>query len=589
MKKVLLLILTLMSLTSFSQILVKEGSFRKIDGYVMLDKSQHLDDNNVPMALIKISTENISAEQRRKITFKGNLATYFDVQFQSSEIYLYLSTTATFLEVHHPDFGKTEFWLPEDLCDYCGYEMVVVSNYFAGKEETPKVTFNYLIISADQPNAAIYVNDEFVGEKESSVPLSIGDEHTWRIECPLYHTESGKLTMTTGTPITIEKTLRPAYGYLNVTTEPEPDATVYINNQKVGTTPYKSDKLQSGTYTVRVLKDSFKPVEKTYEVTDNNTTEAVIDMSSNMAKVSIICDDQADIYLDNKFLAKGTWNGTLSSGMHLFEAKRDKHETTTLSKNLMPGEEVEILLDEPKPICGMLDVNCSPIKTNVYVDGKIYGTTPMIIQDLIIGEHEIKLEKEGYTTITKNVVIEENQMVSVKETLTQAHTKIKTKSESQVKKESFAMLNYAYSFAPQSSVGLTYGQVAKFGWYVSAMSGFAFNALSAEMECDETGSVDGNMPFYSGEMTSSRLSLTAGVMYRVAEPLALKLGAGYGMNVLAWETTDGQYVKNNGYTVNGVDIDAGVQLLLGKITASVDFVTTNAQYSEIKIGIGIRF
>lgn len=130
MKKVFLLILFIVvAFKSFAQIHVKENSFRKIEGFVMMDKSEHIDDNNVPMALIKISTENISAEERRKITFKGNLATYFDVHLKTSEIYLYLSTTATFLEIHHPDYGKTEYWLPEDLCDYCGYEMVVVSGY----------------------------------------------------------------------------------------------------------------------------------------------------------------------------------------------------------------------------------------------------------------------------------------------------------------------------------------------------------------------------------------------------------------------------------------------------------------------------
>ena len=135
MKKMIFLIFFMTAaLTSFSQIHVKDGSFHKIDGFVMMDKMDHLDDNDVPMALIKISTENISAEERRKMTFKGNLATYFDVQFKPSEIYLYLSTTATFLEIHHPDYGKTEYWLPEDLCDFCGYELVVVSDY---KTEVP--------------------------------------------------------------------------------------------------------------------------------------------------------------------------------------------------------------------------------------------------------------------------------------------------------------------------------------------------------------------------------------------------------------------------------------------------------------------
>ena len=55
----------------------------------------------------------------------------------TGEIYLYLSTAATFIEIIHPDFGKTEYWLPEDLCGFCGYEMVVVGD-FKGEEEKTK-------------------------------------------------------------------------------------------------------------------------------------------------------------------------------------------------------------------------------------------------------------------------------------------------------------------------------------------------------------------------------------------------------------------------------------------------------------------
>ena len=102
MKKIALIFLTFLSLSVFGQIEVKEGSFKKIDGYVMFDKYEHTDINNAPMALIKISTENITSEQRRKFTFKGNLATYFDVHFEPGEIYLYISAAAaTFIEIIH--------------------------------------------------------------------------------------------------------------------------------------------------------------------------------------------------------------------------------------------------------------------------------------------------------------------------------------------------------------------------------------------------------------------------------------------------------------------------------------------------------
>ena len=100
MKKYLLLLLTFLSLTTFAQIEVKEGSFHKIQGYVMLEKEEHVDMNNAPMALIKISTENITAEQRRKFTFRGNAITYFDVIFEPGEIHLYISAAAATFLVH---------------------------------------------------------------------------------------------------------------------------------------------------------------------------------------------------------------------------------------------------------------------------------------------------------------------------------------------------------------------------------------------------------------------------------------------------------------------------------------------------------
>ena len=293
MKKFLLLLLTFISLNSFAQIQVKEGSFHKIDGYVMIDRYEHKDMNEAPMALIKISTENISAEQRRKFTFKGNSITYFDVQFNPGEIYLYISAAAaTFIEIIHDDYGKTEYWLPETLCDYCGYEMVVqrtqvepdygflaissepdeadiyidgelqekktntvITNLTAGshilklnkqgynsltkpfvitKGETLELDEKlqkqsnekyHLIVKADQPEAMIFIDDN-VSTGEASLLVAKGTTHTWKIECDLYHSETG--TVTVNERVTIDKKLRPAYGYLNITTTPEQGAKVYV-------------------------------------------------------------------------------------------------------------------------------------------------------------------------------------------------------------------------------------------------------------------------------------------------------------------------------------------------------------------------
>ena len=190
----LLACMILCGLTANSQIMVEEGSFKKIDGFVMTDKNDHTDMNDAPMALIKITTKNISAEQRTKFSFKGNAITYFDVQFKPGEIYLYLSAqAATFIEIIHEDYGKTEFRLPYDLCDFCAYDMVVV--YTPQKEEAE------LIVSGNMDNSLIYVDGRLLGIKEVSKNSEVGATHTWKIECEGYQTESGTVTLNGKTEI----------------------------------------------------------------------------------------------------------------------------------------------------------------------------------------------------------------------------------------------------------------------------------------------------------------------------------------------------------------------------------------------------
>ena len=418
MRKLYLILLTFITINVFGQndfFKVKENSFRQIDGFVMLDKNEHYDDNDQPMALIKISTENITAEERRRITFKGNLATYFDVHFEPTEIHLYITAkTADFIEIHHPDYGKTEFTLPFDLKDFCGYEMVL---QYIPIGLNPNVTQqnNYLTIICDQPNASIYIDDQYVSDGFKS--LAIGTTHSWRIECDMYHTESGTVTITKDEPITIEKQLRPAYGFIKVSSKPESDAVVFINNKKVGTTPYQSDKMASGTYNVRVVKDMYKTTEQSFTITDGNTTNALLDMAANFINLTVETDPNSDIYIDEQLKGKGKWNGRISDGAHFVEVKKDKHRTVSKNLNLVLGKDEVIKIETPAPITGMLDVSSVPVKADVYLNGKHYGTTPRIISDLIIGDYTLKLEKDGCASVTKNITIEENQTLTIKENL----------------------------------------------------------------------------------------------------------------------------------------------------------------------------
>ena len=61
----------------------------------------------------------------------------------------------------------------------------------------------------------------------------------------MYHTESGTVTLNERT--VIDKKLRPNFGFLNISTTPEQGAKVFVDEEYIGLSPVKTDKLKKKT------------------------------------------------------------------------------------------------------------------------------------------------------------------------------------------------------------------------------------------------------------------------------------------------------------------------------------------------------
>lgn len=293
--------------------------------------------------------------------------------------------------------------------------MVVVRR---GADGPIKQQNTYLNIVSDQPNAMIYVDEEFICQKEGFKSLRIGSTHIYKIECDLFHTETGSVTLDSEGTVVIEKKLRPAYGFINVTSAPVDGAMVFIDNKNVGSTPYYSDKIASGTYKVRLVKEMYKTTEQDVVVTDGNTTKTEIVMPANFVNVTIKTDSQSDIYLNDEFKGRGSWSGQLVEGAYFIEVKKEFHKTMSQNLNVILGKDIDIIIDAPQPICGFIDVTTYPSRADVYVDDKLMGQSP-IIKSISVGYHELRVEKDGYSSVKRNIEIRED------ETLRMIHCTVK--------------------------------------------------------------------------------------------------------------------------------------------------------------------
>lgn len=156
-------------------------------------------------------------------------------------------------------------------------------------------------------------------------------------------------------------------------------------------------------------------------------------------------------------------------------------------------------------------------------------------------------------------------------------------------KFTFITLNGAYTNTEVPSIGATFGQVEKYGWFVSVMSGFHFAGLFPDAKGDADGFVGDDLPFYKDEYAKTALSIMGGGIMRLNDNIFAKAGLGFGNRSLSWKTLDDQWVRNKGYSAVGVDFSLGMMFKFGGFIISIDGVTTNFKIYEGRIGLGYSF
>ena len=160
-------------------------------------------------------------------------------------------------------------------------------------------------------------------------------------------------------------------------------------------------------------------------------------------------------------------------------------------------------------------------------------------------------------------------------------------------RRTFIMVEGAMGSGNQLAFGAMVAMVQKHGGYVHGR--FDFGSAPTSLECDDTGKLtagdyEGHTPFYNdGTKKKSRFSITGGYMYRIAKPLYAFVGVGYGTRTLAWETVDGDWVKNTDHSASGIAAEIGGILRFGKVGISLNYQTIAFKYHEAGLGVGLFF
>ena len=185
-----------------------------------------------------------------------------------------------------------------------------------------------------------------------------------------------------------------------------------------GNTPFQK-KMPYGSYNYRIKKQHYHD-EEGVVVLDNTRVIKKIELRSTFSQVTINTLPNAKIAINGEQRGVGSFVGELDEGIYDIEVSLAQHRSAKHQIEVVAKQPQTITLTlNPTPFYGSLDVISTPMYADIKINGKNYGTTPTTIENLLIGDYEVVLSKEGCATEIHRVSITENNLSTLETTLAQ--------------------------------------------------------------------------------------------------------------------------------------------------------------------------
>lgn len=217
-------------------------------------------------------------------------------------------------------------------------------------------------------------------------------------------------------PIKVAMAKRPAkarggLGSLKISSEPE-GARILINGKAMGTTPKHISRLKAGTHKLVLKKSGFCDWTREIKISKGEVTQ--IDAKLEYPRGTIVVKSTPSG-------ARVWMNGRLR-GKTPVEIKEVKAWEPHRIEVVMPGyyEWSSMVFTDPgdttiinavlkQAVITHLYVTSIPQGADLYIDGRIVGQTPIRGMKIRVGEHTLKVEKEGFLPLEKEIIAMEGR------------------------------------------------------------------------------------------------------------------------------------------------------------------------------------
>ncbi len=250
--------------------------------------------------------------------------------------------------------------------------------------------------------AEVYLDNVLLGYTPfDKSGISVG-EHTLKIVKDAYNPWEQKIVVKKDMAKKVVVDLT-RLGTLKLSSLPFDGSKVYIDGVYRGDTPLNIT-LPIGTHKIVFKMDGYSDKEKTITLLSGDVKDITIDMR-DMGYLSVISDPLgATVYLDGKKVDITPMQKTaLVVGTHQIMIKAFNYQPYTSIIQISKERNLALNI-KLKPVSSV-EVDTFPSGATVYLDGKMVGQSPIVINDVYSGNHFVKVEKEGYLDQKKSILV----------------------------------------------------------------------------------------------------------------------------------------------------------------------------------------
>ena len=287
-------------------------------------------------------------------------------------------------------------------------------------------------INSNPAGALILIDGQNAGTTPETITDITAGVHLVEVSIEGYEDWSESINVVTDKEYAMTASLNEKTGFINVTSEPA-NATIFLNGNKVGSTPETIENLKLGFHQVEVIMDGYEKWSSSVEVTAEKQSTVTALLQKVSGSVNIKSTPlNAKIYVNGEEV--GTTPATLSSipiGTHEIEVKISGHEDWKKTVNIKKDKEISLNAVLQMNI-GSINIESYPENAKINLDGKEVGIAPKQLTDVIVGTHDVEVLLDGYDTWKKTIKVKAEKEIS----LTADLKKIADTIEIKVDKES---------------------------------------------------------------------------------------------------------------------------------------------------------